>query len=304
MLRRRRETPDNHQQRQTPIMQERVQKLLARADYGSRRACEAIIEAGRVRVNGKAITLGDKADPQSDTITVDGQRLKLENYEPRYIVFNKPKNVLSTNSAPPGDDRPTVRSLIPLEGHLFTIGRLDAESEGLMVLTNDGDMANELAHPSYEHTKTYKATVYGEPSEETLTSWERGIWLDGTRTAPCYITVLEQNKKTTTLRIIMIEGRKRQIRRIARMLGHPVQRLVRTHIGQLGLGTLSKGAWYELDETEVQFMQQPAEEVKFIRRKNRKPRNTNHYSQTRNSRSKPGGKAGRPAARPKPKKRK
>jgi pseudouridine synthase len=250
--------------------QERVQKLMARANIASRRKSEEIIEEGRVQVNGKIITLGDKADPETDIITVDGQRLKLENFEKRYYVFHKPSNVLSTNIAPQGDNRPTVRELIPAEGHLFSVGRLDVESEGLMVLTNDGDLTHKLSHPRYEHTKTYKVTVYGKPEAETLVKWENGVWLDGSRTAPCFIKVLEENPETTTLRLIMIEGRKRQIRRVASMLGHPVKKLVRTHIGQLGLGTLRRGAWYRLEKDEVEAMLIPAEEVKFIRRKNKK----------------------------------
>jgi len=256
---------------------ERVQKLMARADIASRRKSEEIIEQGRVRVNGKIITVGDKADPDKDTITVDGQRLKLENFEKKYYVFHKPMNVLSTNSAPDGDDRSTVRELIPVDGHLFSIGRLDAESEGLMVLTNDGDLTNKLSHPRYEHTKTYKVTVYGRPDQETLLKWENGVWLDGDRTAPCFVKVLEENPDTTVLRIIMIEGRKRQIRRVASMLGHPVKKLVRTHIGQLGLGTLKRGAWYRLEDMEVEAMLVPAEEVKFIRRKNKKFRGRKQY---------------------------
>lgn len=243
---------------------------MARANIASRRKSEAIIEEGRVQVNGKTITLGDKADPDRDTITVDGQRLKLKQVEMRYYVFHKPKNVLSTNIKQGEDKRPTVRELIPVEGHLFSIGRLDAESEGLMVLTNDGDLANRLSHPRYEHTKTYKVTVYGKPDPQTLAEWENGIWLDGSRTAPCFIRVLEEGNETTILRIVMIEGRKRQIRRVASIMGHPVQRLVRTHIGQLGLGTLKRGAWYRLDDDEVAAMLMPAEEVKFIRRKNKK----------------------------------
>jgi 23S rRNA pseudouridine2605 synthase len=252
--------------------QERLQKILAKADFGSRRSCEKIIEQGRVTVNGKVATIGDKANPETDHIKVDGQSITLQNFEKRYYVFHKPQNVLSTNKAPDGDDRSTVRELLPIDGHLFTIGRLDAESEGLMVLTNDGELANKLAHPRYEHTKTYKVTVYGHPTEETIEKWEKGVWLDGKRTAPCYIRVLESSPKVTTLRIIMLEGRKRQIRRIARMLEHPVARLVRTHIGQLGIGTLKKGAWYRLSDEEVSYMSMPADEVKFIRKKNRKPR--------------------------------
>ena len=250
--------------------EERIQKLMARANIASRRKSEEIIEQGRVLVNGKIVSVGDKADPQKDTIMVDGKRLKLEDFENRYYVFYKPTNVLSTNQAPEGDDRPTVRELLPLEGHLFSIGRLDAESEGLMILTNDGDMTNKLSHPRYEHTKTYKVTVYGKPTAETLVKWENGIWLDGVRTAPCFIRVIEENPDTTTLRIIMIEGRKRQIRRVASILGHPVKKLVRTAIGQLGMGTLKRGMWYRLDDEEIAAMQMPAEEVKFIRRKNKK----------------------------------
>lgn len=252
------------------MSQERVQKLMARANIASRRKSEEIIEQGRVKVNGKTITLGDKANPAKDTITVDGQRLKLENYEKKYYVFHKPINVLSTNSAPDGDERETVRELIPVEGHLFSIGRLDAESEGLMVLTNDGDLTHKLSHPRYEHTKTYKVTVYGKPDAEVLVKWENGVWLDGERTAPCFVKVIEENPETTILRVIMIEGRKRQIRRVASMLGFPVKKLVRTHIGQLGLGTLRRGAWYRLEEEEVEAMLMPAEQVKFIRRKNKK----------------------------------
>lgn len=252
------------------MVEERVQKLMARANIASRRKSEEIIQEGRVMVNGKIITLGDKADPEKDKITVDGQALKLKNFEKRYYVFHKPTNVLSSNLKQHDDDRPTVRDLIPVEGHLFSIGRLDAESEGLIVLTNDGEMTHKLSHPRYEHTKTYKVTVYGKPDAETLVKWENGVWLDGTRTAPCFVRVIEEGPTTSTLRIIMIEGRRRQIRRIATMLGFPVKKLVRTHIGKLGLGTLKRGMWYRLEDEEVEAMLTPADEVKFIRRKNKK----------------------------------
>jgi len=253
-------------------MEERLQKIMAKADIGSRRASEKIIEEGRVRVNGKVATLGDKADPEKDDITVDGQRISLKHYERRFIVFNKPMNVLSTNKPEKDDERPTVRSLIPVEGHWFTIGRLDAESEGLMVLTTDGDTTHELSHPSFEHTKTYKVTVYGQPSHATLEEWQDGVWMDGSRTSACYVSIMESNKKVTTLRIVMVEGRKRQIRRIASQLGHPVRRLVRTHIGQLGLGTLKKGAYYELEDEEIEAMKVPAPELKFIKERRRQRR--------------------------------
>lgn len=248
---------------------ERVQKLMSQAGLASRRESEKIIEQGRVKVNGKVITIGDKADPDKDTVTVDGQRLKLSEIEKVYYVINKPINVLSTNKAPDGDDRPTVREMIPVDGHLFTIGRLDAESEGLMVLTNDGDLTNRLAHPRYEHTKTYKVTVYGEPDEETLEEWQNGVWLPEGKTAVCSVQVLETNKAngTTTLRVVMIEGKKRQIRRVATKLGYPVKKLMRTHIGQLGLGTLRRGEWYKLSDEEVYYMQQPAWELNDMRKR-------------------------------------
>ncbi len=246
---------------------ERVQKIMAQADIGSRRHCETVISQGRVQVNGKSIALGAKADPRKDVVLVDGVRINAA-AEPIYIVVNKPKGVLSTNVAD-GDERPTIRELVDVPGHLFTIGRLDADSEGLMILTNDGDLANRVSHPRYEHTKTYKVTVKGKVSRQTIETWESGIWLDGSRTAACSVKALQSSKRSTILRIIMLEGRRRQIRRVATQLGHPVMRLVRTHIGQLGLGTLRKGAWYQLESEEIQALQSPARELNDIRRARR-----------------------------------
>lgn len=251
-------------------MAERVQKLMSQAGVASRRASEEMIKQGRVRVNGRVITIGDKADPATDEVEVDGQKLRFDTVKLVYYVFYKPQNVLSTNSANPEDDRPTVRDVLPLEGHLFPIGRLDAESEGLMVLTNDGELTNRLAHPRYEHTKSYKVVVYGAPSEETLEQWQNGVYLEEGKTAPCYIKVLSHDGDTTTIRVVMTEGRKRQIRRIAAQLGHPVKKLTRTAIGQLGLGTLRRGEWYQLDEEEVAAMQIPAFELEAIRRRRRR----------------------------------
>ncbi len=252
-------------------MQERVQKLMSQVGVASRRASEEMIQQGRVTVNGQVITLGTKADPDTDVIKVDGERLKFSNLEKVYYVINKPVNVLSNPSTTPNDDRDVVRDLIPVEGHLFTIGRLDAESEGLMVLTNDGELTNKLAHPRYEHTKTYKVTVYGEPNEEKLEEWQNGVWLEEGKTAPCYVKVMETNKSsgTSVLRVVMIEGKKRQIRRVATKMGYPVKKLMRTHIGQLGVGTLRRGEWYKLTDEEVAFMSQPAWELEIIRKRRR-----------------------------------
>ncbi len=248
--------------------QQRVQKLMAQADIGSRRKCEKIISSGRVQVNGKVIGLGAKADPLKDVILIDGVRIKTS-FDSICIVVNKPKGVLTTNRAAPDDDRPTIRELVEVPGHLFPVGRLDADSEGLLILTNDGELANRLSHPRYEHTKTYKVTVKGKVTRETIEAWESGVWLDDSRTAACSVRTLQSTKRSTVLRIVMLEGRKRQIRRVAMLLGHPVMRLVRTHIGQLGLGTLRKGAWYQLDEDEIKALQTPVRELADIRRARR-----------------------------------
>ena len=248
--------------------EQRVQKIMAQADLGSRRQCETIISSGRVQVNGKVIGLGAKADPLKDVILVDGVRINT-GFEPICIVVNKPKGVLTSNKAEPDDNRPTIRELVEVPGHLFAVGRLDADSEGLLILTNDGALANRISHPRYEHTKTYKVTVKGKVSRATIDAWESGVWLDDSRTAACSVRTLQSSKRSTVLRIVMLEGRKRQIRRVATLLGHPVMRLVRTHIGQLGLGTLRKGAWYQLDDDEIQALKTPARELAEIRRARR-----------------------------------
>ncbi len=251
---------------------------MAQANIGSRRACEELIERGRVKVNGETITLGDKADSATDIIEVDGEKLNFASLPKIYVALNKPINVLSTNIARKGEDRRTVREMIPIEGHLFTIGRLDAESEGLIVLTNDGDLANRLTHPRYRHTKTYKVTVYGLPPADIIRQWEMGIDLgeDG-MTAPCSVSIIKGDKNLTSLKIIMTEGKKRQIRRVATKLGYPVRHLVRTHIGKLELGELRLGEWRELNADDLKALQTP--EVQFRaaapqRRRNYRPKRT------------------------------
>ena len=248
--------------------EQRVQKIMAQAEIGSRRQCETIISSGRVQVNGKVIGLGAKADPLKDVILVDGARINAS-IERICIAVNKPAGVLTSSKAEPNDDRPTILELVDVPWRLFPIGRLDADSEGLLVLTNDGALANRVSHPRYEHTKTYKVTVKGNVARATIEAWESGVWLDDSRTAACSVRTLQSSKRSTVLRIVMMEGRKRQIRRVAMQLGHPVLRLVRTHIGRLGLGTLRKGAWYQLDEEEIQALQTPARELAEIRRARR-----------------------------------
>ncbi len=241
---------------------------MAQANLGSRRSCEELIRQGRVRVNGKVIKLGDQADPEMDIIEVDGEKLAFPERK-TYIAFNKPKHVISDDGA--GDDpRRTARSYINFEGHLFTVGRLDADSEGLLVMTNDGELANRLTHPRYRHTKTYKVTVQGLPTQETLAQWQKGVYLvedDGTsyKTAPCSVSIMHGGKETI-LRVVMTEGKKRQIRRVASSLGHPVISLLRTHIGNLALGELRPGEWRELNAKDIRALSTPADELRAIPR--------------------------------------
>ncbi len=246
---------------------------MAQANLGSRRACEEIIKQGRVRVNGETIHVGDQADAYTDVIEVDGEKLAFPDRK-MYFAFNKPKNVLSTDDPNYEDWRRTVRSYIPYDGHLFNIGRLDADSEGLMVLTNDGDLANHLSHPRYHHTKTYKVVVNGLPSEAAVQQWMNGVTIeedDGTlyKTAPCFVKITDGDKSETTLRVVMTEGHKRQIRRVAAQLGHPVKSLVRTYIGKLPLGALRVGEWRELTPKDLVLLKTSSDEVP--RRSSRRP---------------------------------
>lgn len=230
-------------------MKERLQKLMSRAGLGSRRASEDLIRAGRVKVNGRVATLGDKADPEHDRVAVDGEQLT---FEPRtYIMLNKPRGVISSTEDDLDEGRPTVRGLVDVEGHIYPVGRLDKTSEGLILLTNDGKLAHRLTHPRFEHEKIYEVLVEGYPDEEVLARWRSGIMLRGKRTLPANIEVVSPGQNSTTLRITMREGRKRQIRRVAERLGHPVQRLVRVQIGALHLGDLPSGQWRRLKTEEI-----------------------------------------------------
>ncbi len=244
---------------------ERIQKLLAQANVASRRASEELITAGRVRVNDVVAKLGDKADPETDTISVDGTRLNFDNQQRVYIALNKPKQVLSTDKPHRGDNRQTVAQLIGSSEHLFSVGRLDADSEGLIVMTNDGDLAFRLTHPRYRHSKTYRVEVVGLPTAETLTAWQQGIVLEDGKTSPCKVEIVKGNVKGTVLRIVMTEGKKRQIRRVGAALGHPVTRLTRTHIGMFALGDLAPGQWREMTAKEVMLLKTSAPEVKSLR---------------------------------------
>jgi 23S rRNA pseudouridine2605 synthase len=233
-------------------MEERLQKILAQAGYGSRRACEALIVAGRVSVNGQVAGLGSKADAATDRILVDRQPIKApEKLE--YVALYKPRGVVSAVTSP--DPRATVRSLVPLPGTLYPVGRLDVDSEGLVLLTNDGELANRLTHPRFGHEKEYRVLVARHPEAEQLATWRRGVVLEeGYRTAPADIRVETTKGKGTWLRIVMQEGRKRQIREIGSLLGLPVVKIIRVRIGSLHLGLLKAGQWRRLTAEEVKAL--------------------------------------------------
>lgn len=258
---------------------ERLQKIMAHAGIGSRRECESLIEQGRVKVNGRIATLGDKADLANDTVEVNGRIISGQKPDFVYVALNKPKGVISSLDDELNRGRKTVRDLVPLPGHLYPVGRLDKQSEGLILMTNDGDLAHKLTHPRYGHKKVYKVVVDGAISDPSIEKWARGgISLDGRKTIPAEITVIQRQKAFTHLQITLQEGRKRQIRRIANMLGHSVRELVREKIGPISLGNLASSQWRHLRDEEVKQLRESVKEKGAAKR--RKP------SRTRQQRSK------------------
>ena len=232
-------------------MEERLQKILAQAGHGSRRSCEQLIQAGRVRVNGQVAILGQKADASKDKITLDGKPVTA-NVEYVYVALHKPRNVLSTVTPEPGDNRKTVRDLVELPDRLYPVGRLDFDSEGLILMMNDGDLANKLTHPRYGHEKEYRVLLARRPDDKQLQAWARGIVLeDGHKTAPAQVRFESTAGKGAWIRVIMGEGRKRQIREVGSLLGLPVVRIIRVRIGTLQLGKLKPRQWRYLTTTEI-----------------------------------------------------
>lgn len=225
---------------------------MARAGIGSRRACEKIIEEGRVTINGQLAKLGDKADTEFDTIKVDGRIIKY--FEPLvYIALNKPRGVVSTVKSP--DPRANVRDLVPIPGRLYPVGRLDVESEGLILLTNDGKLANQLTHPKYGHEKEYRVLVASYPDTKQLAAWRRGVVLeDGYKTLPADVRIESRSGNGAWLRIVMKEGKKRQIRDVGSRIGLPVLRIIRVRIGTLYLRNLKVGQWRKLSNKEIQSL--------------------------------------------------
>lgn len=232
------------------MSEERLQKILARAGFGSRRANEALISAGRVKVNNQVAILGTKADPLVDKISVDGSVIKLSAAPCSYIALYKPRMVLSDRLQE--DPRRTVFDIIPASDSLFVVGRLDFESEGLMLLTDDGDLANKLTHPRYGHEKEYRVLLARKPDDQQLNAWRRGVVLeDGHRTQPAEVKLETIAGKGAWVRVIMKEGHKRQIREICSQIGLPIVKLIRVRIGTLLQGSLKPGDFRPLTPVEV-----------------------------------------------------
>ncbi len=251
-------------------MEDRLQKILARAGFGSRRACEELIRQKRVTVNGQIAQLGQRADPDHDRIALDGNLVRIKGHY-TYIALHKPRGVLSDEGD--GSGRiPTVHDLVSVPDRLFPVGRLDLRSEGLILLTDDGDLTYRLTHPRFGHEKEYQTLVEGKPDEATLSKWRRGVFLEGKRTAPAQVNVIEQDEDCTWLRIVLQEGRKRQIRRVAAMLGHPARRIIRVRIGPLRLGNLRPKQWRALTNVEVRALRSSVQTPKTTSKRSKKRR--------------------------------
>ena len=235
---------------------ERLQKVLAQAGIASRRACEELITAGRVKVNGATVReLGVRAAP-GDRIEVDGQPLRGPQ-KPLYVLLYKPAGCVTTAKDPEG--RKTVLDFLSgLGGRVFPVGRLDYETSGALVLTNDGDLSNMLMHPRYGVTKVYEAVVAGRPKDGVLQTLRDGIELDGAMTSPCEVAVLGTDGRTTRLVITLHEGRNRQVRRMLESVHHACLRLTRVRYGDLTLRGLRPGAWRYLRSDEIVSLRKAA----------------------------------------------
>jgi 23S rRNA pseudouridine2605 synthase len=232
---------------------ERLQKVLAAAGLGSRRQCEELITTGRVEIDRTVVTeLGTRVDPARQEVRVDGTPLK----QPKlvYYAVNKPSGVVTTNRDPSG--RPRVIDLIPSDSErLFPIGRLDLYSEGLILVTNDGELANRLTHPRYGVAKTYRVTVAGTPSRDIFAQLRKGVHLAEGVARVEHIAVKSRHKESTVLELVLREGKNREIRRILARVGHKVLRLTRTAVGPIRLGELPSGATRRLTREEVKALQ-------------------------------------------------
>lgn len=227
---------------------ERLQKVLARTGFGSRRVCENLIADGRVRVNGQVADLGRRVEVATDLVEVDRVPIGVQEGLVYYLL-HKPRGVVTTASDPEG--RPIVIDLVPSTPRVFPVGRLDTDTEGLLLLTNDGQLAHRLTHPSFGVEKEYLAEVEGTPPPAAVRRLREGVELDDGRTAPAKVALVPPNG----LRIVIHEGRNRQVRRMCEAVGHPVVRLVRTRVGVLVDRALGPGEWRPLETAEVRALE-------------------------------------------------
>ena len=240
----------------------RLQKFLSHAGIASRRAAEKLIADGRVSINGKTVvTMGVKVDPAQDDVRVDGRRVKAT-ARLRYILLNKPAGFVTTRSDP--QRRRTVMDLLTgVREYVYPVGRLDYDSEGLLLLTNDGDLAARLTHPRHGVARTYEARVAGMPDREAIERLRSGIPLDGRRTLPAEVVLLNEGRRDRdgVLRLTIREGRNRQVRRMCEAVGYPVQHLKRTRFGPLADRRLQPGEWRELEPREIEHLRGQSSKV-------------------------------------------
>ena len=245
----------------------RLQKYLSDCGVASRRKSEELIEQGKVRVNGKVASIGEKIDPKHDTITVSGKKIVRQKTH-TYIMLHKPRGFITTMSDEM--DRKCVAQLIQdVPARVYPVGRLDRDSEGLLLFTNDGAFANAMTHPSKHVPKTYRVTVRPSITQEQLTALTQGVIIDDGVTAPAEVRVITKEENRVVLEIILYEGRNRQIRKMCEALGLEVARLRRTAIGSVKLGMLKQGDWRELTEEEVRKLQLAAGMIRDKKTRNR-----------------------------------
>ena len=231
----------------------RLQKWMAECGVASRRACEKLIEQGKVKVNGRLSKIGDKINPNKDVVSVNNEKIHVSKDKKYYVMLNKPRGYITTMKDE--KNRKCVADLVKeIPARLFPVGRLDKDSEGLLLMTNDGNFANHISHPSTHVQKTYRVTIRSAVTEEQLVDLTLGMKIDGVKIKPCEVKVLYESKERTVLEFILSEGRNRQIRKMCEKVGLEVIRLRRIKIGQVKLGMLKIGDWRELTAYEKNIL--------------------------------------------------
>lgn len=236
------------------MMEVRLQKFIADCGVMSRRKAEEMIKAGKVKVNGKIAGIGDKVDPNRDKVTVGSKKvIAAEARKNFYYMLNKPRGYITTMSDEQG--RKCVAELVrDIDVRVFPVGRLDRDSEGLLIMTNDGEFANYISHPRSHVSKTYRVTVRGRVEDETITKLQTGIMLDGQKTLPCDIIIISRAPERSVLQITLYEGRNRQIRKMCEQAELDIKRLKRIAVGEINIGMLTPGKWKYLNHNETEYL--------------------------------------------------